>query len=582
MSTTPESELDLDLQLLPAWAQQPPAVNKYAKFEGEDPERGFRRDRQGGRDNRPGGRRNEPRRDGPSGGPRRPSGPGGGGGGGGARFGRDRGPRGESDRFRPEAQQAPPTPPPDIDVFIRPEEKGVESLARQIKLTGRAYPLFGIASIILKKPDRFQISFKVIKKADGSVVQPLWGCNLDDTVWLSEAEAVTHVLAQHFSTFYQTEKIATDAPKGIYTFVAQCGFSGTILGPPNYHDYQNKLRKLHADRFSRMAFEAFKARVKIVKDEAVVKQWLDDQSWKTEFICLNLPEPKRLYSRDEVEAHFREVHLPNIIKQIDSFTCSGAESRSLPCGALRTLARNAWDDQMRFPLKLVTILSQQLAGHGLQFFKVNKSITHVAVARPHYLDIDTTPVSEGIRRIVNFINSHNNCTRRKLLDGLAPFPKVPAGSVPVAAPAEAPAPGEAATAPAEPPPTPEQTEVISNLHWLIHQGHVIEFTNGAMETAKKPLPRPTPPPRQPKAPAAPTGTAAGDAVVAPAAGSATAEAEAAPASESDSGVDAGGEAGFAAEAAALANTHAAPERAAYAAPIAPAEPAPAGGSSSGA
>jgi hypothetical protein len=41
--------------------------------------------------------------------------------------------------------------------------------------------------------------------------------------------------------------------------------------------------------------------------------------------------------------------------------------------------RRAWEDQQRFPLKLVTYLSQQFAGHGLQFFKVNKHVTHVAV-----------------------------------------------------------------------------------------------------------------------------------------------------------------------------------------------------------
>jgi len=44
--------------------------------------------------------------------------------------------------------------------------------------------------------------------------------------------------------------------------------------------------------------------------------------------------------------------------------------------------------------------------------------------------------------------------------------------------------------------------VIGDLHWLIHQGHVIEFANGILETAKKPLPKP-PKPAAPAAPAAP-------------------------------------------------------------------------------
>src|SRR3954462_2988335 len=173
------------------------------------------------------------------------------------------------------------------------------------------------------------VRIEVKKKADGQPVQPLFLCAIDDSVWLSEAEAVSHVLEKHFATFYQMEKTPTDPPKGTYTFVAQCGMSGVILGPPNYHDYQNQLRKLHAERFSRMPFEAFKARVKIVKDEAVVKKWIEDQSFKTEYTCLNVPEPLKLPNREEVEKHFRQVHMPNIIKQVESQRLTGSAARQL-------------------------------------------------------------------------------------------------------------------------------------------------------------------------------------------------------------------------------------------------------------
>src|SRR6185503_18838693 len=151
---------------------------------------------------------------------------------------------------------------------------------------------------------------------------------------------------------------------------------------------QNQLRKLHAERFSRMPFEAFKARVRIVKDEAVVKKWLEDQSWKTQYVCLNLPEPLKLGSRDEVEKHFRETHLANIIAAVETSRLSGTGARQLRSPALLRLLRQAWEDQRRFPLQIATVLSQQFAAHGLQFFKVNRTVTHVCVARPHYLDLD--------------------------------------------------------------------------------------------------------------------------------------------------------------------------------------------------
>lgn len=429
-----------------------------------------------------------------------------------------------------------------MTVTLMPDDKGVDSLSRQIKMSGRSFPLFDIAQMILQKPERQQVRFEVKKKPDGTIAQPLFLCAVDDTLWLSEQEAVDHLLNKHFGMFYQAEKTPTDPPKGTYTFVAQCGMSGVILGPPNYHDYQNQLHKLHAERFSRMPFEMFKSRVKIVREEAVVKKWIEDQSVKTEYICLNVPEATRLGSREAVEAHFREVHLANLVKQVEKHTLSGPASRQLRSPGLQRLLRAAWEEQKRFPLQIATILSQQFASHGLQFFKVNKTITHVSVARPHYLDLDTTPVSNQVKEIVQFINAHPKCTRRLLMEKLAPTP--PAAPIPVTpatAPAEAAAGAPAAEAAprAEPAPTPEQAALIADLHWLIHQGHVIEFANGILETAKKPVVKP-PKPAKPAPAAAEVAAAAAtvpgstpeatpaDAAVEPTATSVTGEAAAAP------------------------------------------------------
>lgn len=506
MSTLPDNEFDLEKLFLPAWAQEAPSAAKYAKYEGEvdRPERrgDHRGPRPPRRDGPPGPRREGNRPRGERRGPGRPEGPGGR-----PAFGErpergERGERGARPGFRRgdrAERREPPAPLPEINASLIPEERGVESLARQIKMTGRAYPLFDIAQMILQKPERHTVSFAIKKNAEGKPVQPLFVCALDDTLWLSEDEAVAHVLKKHFATFYQAEKTATEPPKGKYTFVAQCGMSGIILGPPNHHDYQNQLRKLHTERYSRLPFEVYKARVRIVRDEEVVKKWVEDQSWKTEYLCLNMPEPLRLGSMEAVEKHFRENHKDNIIKPVEAYRLGGTAARGLRSPELARLVRSVWEDQRRFPLQIATVLSQQFASHGLQFFKVNKTFTHVSVARPHYLDLALTPVSEGVKRIVDLINAIPKCTRRQLVEALAPTPATPV--IPVvpadAAPAPAPTDGQPPPAPEPPGPTPEQTAVVSDLHWLIHQGHVIEFANGTLETAKKPIPRPPKPEPKP-------------------------------------------------------------------------------------
>jgi hypothetical protein len=506
MSTASDFDLNLENLFQPSWAQGKPETNRFEKFtgnEGVKPERRY--------NDKPGERR-APRGAGGGGGG---GGFGGGGGGGGerrggpprggAKFGGGdrkggggfRGDRRDDRRDDQRERPEPLAPLPDLGVAFVPEERGVEQLARQIKVTGRAYPLFQIALLILQKGERYSVALTTKKKTDGTA-QKIFVCALDDSPWLSEDEAVAHVLKNHFGTFYQAERTATEPPKGVYTFVAQCGMSGVILGPPNYHDYQNQLRKLHTEKFLRMPFDLFKARVKIVKDEAVVKKWVEDQSFKTEYVCLNVPEPLKLASMEEVEKHFRTTHKDSIIKPVDSVTVPGLASRTLKSSGLQRLIRQEWDHQKAFPLPVATKLSQQLAQHGLQFFKVNKTVTHVNVARPQYLDLETTPVSENIKRIVEFINANAKCTRKKLIEALAPTPKTApvakAEPIPVPVPVEgAPEATTEAAAPAQPKApeaTPEQTAIIVDLHWLAHQGHVLEFADGRLETAKKPLPKP--------------------------------------------------------------------------------------------
>ncbi len=481
------NDLSGDWQFLPSWAQEAPAAEKYARYSGSEGDRPSSRDSRGfGGGNRGAGR--PPQRGGAGGPPRRDGGPQRGGPRGDFRRD-DRGGRGDSgprggDRFDRRTPQPELPPLPELNVAFRPDDRGLESLARQLKVSARAYPLFQIAQMILEKSERHSITLSVVKGQGGAVVQPLFLCALDDTLWLSEKDVAAYALEKHFATFYQEEKTPCDPPKGTYTFVAQCGISGVILGPPNHHDYQNSLHRLHAERFSRMPFDMFKLRVKIVKDEAVVKKWLEEQSFKTEYSCLNVPEALKLPSREEVEKHFHQVHAANVVKPVEKHTLVSGVNRALPCRPLATLLRVSLEDQKRFPLQLATLLSQLFASHGLQFFKREKTITHVCVARPHHLDLEATPVSAGVKRIVEFVSATPKCTRKLLIDSLAPSP-APVTLV-EGVPAE------------KPQPTPEQSALLADLHWVLYQGHVIEFSSGLMETAKRPLPRPEKTEKAPK------------------------------------------------------------------------------------
>ena len=503
----PNFDLDLETAFLPAWAQKSSGDNPYAKYEGRerDYDRGERRPRgrqDGGRsdfrqrDRSPRSRERQeggrPKRSGrPEG--NRERGQGGGNQGayrndrrgqGGSRVRGDGGQRGGYRHERPrKSRQEILASLPAYKVQVIPEEKGVALLARRIRLQGRAYPLFDIARLITQSQDRFKVRVSMLQGSGEEAPQELWLCRVDQTLWLNESDALSHFLAKHLDQFYQSEKTKTDPPKGNFSFVAQCSLSGVVLGPPNYHAYQAKLKELHEERFARMPFEKFKANVKVVHDEAIVAQWLEEQSWSTEYTDPKNPDAPKLHSLEEVQQHFKAHHMKGVVDRVKSAEVSGDFQKQV-ARPFRDLVKFYVDDQRRFPLQLATELSHQFTRQGLQFFKVNKTVTHVSVSRPHYLDLEATPVSDMVQRIVQFIDQTPDCSRAKVMQALAPSPAAEENAP--AAEENAPAAEENTESAPAAELTPEQAAVSTDLHWLIHQGHVIEFSNGKMETAKKP------------------------------------------------------------------------------------------------
>src|SRR6185436_9126684 len=150
MSTTPESDLDLELHFLPAWAKESPSANRFENYRGGGPARETDRgDRKFNRRDRPPNRPppgmpartpTDVRRDGPGRGPRPPrrDGPQGQG------QGQGQGRRPDRDRRDMQRSAPPPPPLPEVLVAFIPDDHGVDSLTRQIRMTGRAYPLFEI------------------------------------------------------------------------------------------------------------------------------------------------------------------------------------------------------------------------------------------------------------------------------------------------------------------------------------------------------------------------------------------------------------------------------------------------------
>ena len=451
--------MDLAQSFQPAWVKESAAPAQLSRLverygEGDRPERsGNRRDSRG------------PDRD------RRPSrGPSAGGGArqdGGKRPPRrdDRRDGAYSDR-RPEREARPEPSLTGWKVQFICDPRGVEGLFKQIKTGGKAYPLFDLARLVLEKSERYRVEFR--RESGPNLFQVL----ADGTVWLSENEAVAHVIAHQLEKFYRRERVTVEAPKGAYSCIAECGMSGVLLGPPNHHDYQSKIRKLHSARFGNMPLEAYKNRIRMVKDDATIQKWKDEQTQQDEYYPLATAEgeaPIKLANSVEIERHFRLHHAATeIVAAGDHIVVPGPAAANDSNSAVVQMVRTALDDLIRFPLPLAHVLGQDLTSRGLQIFKAHENITYISVARPKYLDRTATPVSEALSAILEYLESNPKVARADQLKAIVALsPLQEAGA-------------EAKL----------EASIAADISWLVHQGHVIDYAKRGLEVARKPSPAP--------------------------------------------------------------------------------------------
>jgi len=370
-------------------------------------------------------------------------------------------------------------------VNVAPDPRGIDGLAKQIRSGGKAYPLFDLAVLVLEKPERYRLTLKKESEKAPAIYQ----LSLDGSLWLSEKEAIHHVLSRHLEKFYKREQIAVDPPKGSFSCVAVCG--DIVLGPPNHHSYQTRLREVHAARFKNFPFEAFKGRIQMVRDPEFIEKWKAEQSLRDEFVQLEAAEgsePVRFSDLAAVETDFRANHAPGLISRVEGpLEVSGTAASGSSSPSIRNLVHSAVNDLRRFPLPLAHVLGQAFASAGLQIFKAHENITYVSVARPRYLDRTASPVAEGLSGILDYLESDSSAPRPdqwKALLALRPA-------------------GEDSAA--------REAALASDLSWLIHQGHVMDYAKRGLEAVRKPRPpreqqpkKKSPPPRAAVKPSEPT------------------------------------------------------------------------------
>ncbi|HEV2840156.1 MAG TPA: hypothetical protein VGW39_02425 [Chthoniobacterales bacterium] len=454
MSSPTTTEDLLDLKLLPSWVNEPARPNDYADFEGEDPgsaERAGRRPRERGRDR---DRRSPQSRD-----PRGPQ----------SREQRPRRPRPdrpgparreETNRGRDDRREREPVAPP-LAVTVRfvPHAPAFNSVVAQIKSGSVAYSVFALARLFLEKPERYDVQLTTAED------RPLFQLGENGPVSSDRHLLETSAFAAVRDDFYAAEVTQNEPLKGNFTNVARCRLSGTLLGPTNHHNYQPQLRTLYETRFSRrMSFIDYQKQIEIVSDPAVVEEWKEQARNVTTYTAKTGEPPLTFTNPAEVERHFRQHHLPGLVRSASELTIGGVASRRLSDRRLGRAIEEAWSSETRSPSKMMQELSAGLRQGGLNIFRHRRGMLFVSPIRTRVFSHESAGVSASINAILEKVGATPGINRKQLSEQLAPAGAEPADL-------------ERA-----------KLTLASDLHWLVSEGYVIEFNDGSLD-----LPRTKPP-----------------------------------------------------------------------------------------
>lgn len=325
---------------------------------------------------------------------------------GGQRF-RSEGRRGERSRggHRADGSHEPPFEPV-VDVLFYPEDTPFKALSHAMRSSCRTYELFEIARLILDKPDRHVIVVK--PREDGKGITQLYQSVPDGLPFGSEEEAFAHVLSTHIERFFEVSEEACEPPKGNFPSISRCGITGKLLGPPNYHLYQQFLLEHHTRELPNMPFERFQARIESVKDEAVVAQWLEQMSTQTRYKLKQPQEGEQeiFESIEAVKLFLKARHQNEVVRKVSQARIPGTQVESLPQGAIRKSLLAALAHQKRFPLESANNLRGRLRRLKFTIYK-RKGVSFVCAVKRNFRD-EATRFSESVQALVAFIETNPN------------------------------------------------------------------------------------------------------------------------------------------------------------------------------
>lgn len=349
--------------------------------------------------------------------------------------------------FERRAPFAPRPKPLSVDIKILPDPKALGTIIRKLQQDSHAYKLKDLAYFFLD--NLASVLLKITpKKDENGASEPLkfHQCKVCGFASTDEADVIAHAVQCHLGEYYESKEIECEPPKGNFSCVARCGLSGVLLGPPNIHEFNATVRETLRSRYPGMSEEEYRSHIEMVRDSDTIEEWRKGATKKVVFTAKNAGENVRELNREQAEAEFKRMILPQLLDMPKNLMISAEVALKSPVKPLQWAVKDAVELERRSPYNMCFALRGAFHHRKMHFFRANDSRGPEFVIGIELKEFDSAHAIAELAKIADFVAANPCMTKAEI----AP-----------------------------------DAESEKHLQWLVSTGHVVAFTNGVYSAVEK-------------------------------------------------------------------------------------------------
>jgi hypothetical protein len=366
---------------------------------------------------------------------------------------------------------------PNVSITFYPQEKPLNALINAVRKSHKTYQLFEIVHLILKKPECFVVILHSRDTDDKENKEE--ECNFyvsvcDGLPFETELEAINHILNNHLHLHFDTKSVEVEPPKGSFQMINRCLVTGELLGPPNYHRYQQIVQAHYNKSFSGKSKQEFEKKIESVKDEKIIQKWIQKMTVQTHYIYKHSSDKDDnplIFEDLEKVRHYLLSHnniKKNIIRSCKKVRFSGSDIKKLPKNSnLCLFIENALKEQRHFPLNTANHLRGRFRKLNFAVYKKGKKgVTYICAVKRRFRQPGQV-FSNSMQTLIDYIEKNPDIHREDLqkaylkqqTKNLQNTDATPESQVPL-------------------------SEFSHNLHWLVSEGYIVECSDGRISIPK--------------------------------------------------------------------------------------------------